>query len=133
MALFVATVALLLAVQFYSLGVFWLVTGVALQLVLALYLLFWRRGLSFKKFWLYALVLALLGQQLVWITYAWHKSIYFKAFLLLIMYYLYSDFVAYYLKGNLTVKIIWEYIAIAVFLVLVLFFFDFIFLFIFNI
>ena len=128
-ALFVATIALLLAVQFYSLGVFWLVAGVALQLVLALYLLFWRRGLSLKKFWLYALVLALLGQQLVWITYAWHKSIYFKAFLLLIMYYLYSDFVAYYLKGNLTIKIIWEYIAIAVFLVLVLFFFDFIFLF----
>lgn len=133
LVLFVVTLSLLVAVQFYSLGVFWLMLGVGLQLILALYLVFWRQGLPAKKFWLYGLILALVGEQLVWITQAWHKSAYFKAFLLLIIYYLYSDFVAHYLRGNLTVRVTVKYIGIAFFLVIMLFIFDLIFLLVPNI
>ncbi|OGB74349.1 hypothetical protein A2V68_01185 [candidate division Kazan bacterium RBG_13_50_9] len=128
LALFIVTVSLFFTVQFYNLGVFWLMSGVALQFILAMYLLFWRQGSSLKKFWLYALVLAIVGEQLTWLMHAWHKGAYFKAFLLLIVYYLYADFVAHYLKGNLTVKVIVEYIGIALFLVAILFLFDFLFL-----
>lgn len=133
LALFITTVSLLLAVQFYSLGIFWLMLGVGLQLILALYLLFWRHGLFNKRFWLYALVLALVGEQLVWITHAWHKNLYFKAFLLLVIYYLYSNFVMHYIQGNLTIKVVFEYIGIAIFLILMLFLFDLLFLLIPNI
>ena len=127
-ALFITSASLLFAVQFYSLGIFWLMLGVAIQVVLSLYLLFWRQGISTKRFWLYALVLALISEQLVWLTATWHKNIYFKTFLLLVIYYLYSDFVAHYLKGNLTVKVVLEYIGIAAILLLVLFFFDMVFI-----
>lgn len=127
LALFITSASLLFAVQFYSLGIFWLMLGVGAQVILGLYLLFWRQGISTKRFWLYAIVLALISEQLVWITSAWHKNIYFKTFLILVVYYLYSDFVAHYLKGNLTVKVILEYIGIAAVLLLVLFFFDLLF------
>jgi len=128
LVMFLATATLMLTVQFYSLGVFWLMIGIGIQLVLALYLLFWRQGMPDKKFWLYAVLLAWVGEQLIWITHAWHKSIYLKAFLFVVIYYLYSDFVAHYLRGNLTAKIIFEYIVIAVVLILVIFLFDWIFL-----
>lgn len=131
--LFMATATLMLAVQFYSLNVFWLMLGVIVQLVLALYLLFWRQGLPNKKFWLYAVLLILISEQLVWITYAWHKNIYLKTFLFIIIYYLYSDFVAHYLRGNLTVKIVFEYLVIALFLILIPFLFDGLFMLIPNI
>jgi len=127
LALFITSASLLFAVQFYSLGMFWLMLGVASQVILGLYLLFWRQGIPTKRFWLYALVLALISEQLVWVTGAWHKNIYFKTFLLLVVYYLYSDFVAHYLKGNLTIKVIFEYIGIAAVLLLALFFFDMLF------
>lgn len=127
LTLFITSASLLFAVQFYSLSIFWLMLGVAIQVILSLYLLFWRQGISTKRFWLYGLVLALISEQLVWVTGAWHKNIYFKTFLLLVVYYLYSDFVAHYLKGNLTAKVILEYIGIAAVLLLVLFFFDMIF------
>jgi hypothetical protein len=128
LALFITTASLLFAVQFYSLSTFWLMLGVALQVILGLYLLFWRQGLSTKRFWLYALVLALISEQLIWIGSSWHKNIYFKTFLLLVVYYLYSDFVAHYLKGNLTVKVIFEYIGIAAVLLIALFLFDMLFI-----
>lgn len=128
LALFITSASLLFAVQFYSLSSFWLMLGVASQVILGLYLLFWRQGLATKRFWLYALVLALISEQLVWVTGAWHKNLYFKTFLLLVIYYLYSDFVAHYLKGNLTIKVIFEYIGIAAVLLLVLFFFDLLFI-----
>ncbi len=131
--LFMATVTLMLAVQFYSLSVFWLILGVVIQLVLALYLLFWRQGLPYKKFWLYAVLLTLISEQLIWIMYSWHKNIYLKTFLFVVVYYLYSDFVAHYLRGNLTVKIIFEYIGIALFLILIPFLFDWVFVLIPNI
>ncbi|MBU1083217.1 hypothetical protein KKE14_02150 [Patescibacteria group bacterium] len=131
-ALFVTTAALWLMIQFYSLSVVWLLLGVSVQLILALGLLFWRQGLPVKKFWLYALVLALMGQELIWLTNIWHKSIYFKAFLLTMVYYLFSDFVTHYLRGNLTVKLIFEYVKIAIFLVLVLFIFDLLFVLVSN-
>ena len=126
--LFVFSAALIFAVQFYNLAVFWLMVGVALELGLALYLVFWRQGLSVKKFWLYAILLALIGQQLMWTMNPWHRGAYFKAFLLLMVYYLNSNFLPHYLKGNLTVKVAFEYIGIAVFLVVVLFVFDLLFL-----
>lgn len=127
LALFVTSASLMFAVQFYSLGIFWLMLGVAIQVVFGLYLLFWRQGVSTKRFYLYAVVLALISEQLVWVTGAWHKNIYFKTFLLLVVYYLYSDFVGHYLKGNLTIKVIFEYIGIAAILLLTLFFFDMLF------
>jgi hypothetical protein len=127
LALFITTASLMFAVQFYSLGIFWLMLGAAIQVIFSLYLLFWRQGISTKRFWLYALVLALISEQLVWVSGAWHKNIYFKTFLLLVVYYLYSDFVAHYLKGNLTIKVIFEYIGIAAVLLLALFFFDMLF------
>lgn len=133
LVLFVTTVSLVIAVQFYSLSVFWLMLGLGIQLILGLYLLFWRRGLSERKFWLYAIILTLIGEQLVWITYAWHKSAYFKAFLVLTIYYLYSDFVMHYIRGNLTIKTVLEYVSIAIFLIAILFFFDLISLFIFKV
>lgn len=131
-ALFITTASLWLMVQFYSLSVGWLLLGVSVQLILALGLLFWRQGLPIKKFWLHALVLALIGQELVWLTNIWRKSIYFKAFLLTMIFYLFSDFVMLYLRGNLTVKLMFEYIKIAIFLVLVLFIFDLLFILISN-
>ncbi|MBN2585611.1 hypothetical protein JXA59_03115 [Patescibacteria group bacterium] len=127
LVLFITSASLMFAVQFYSLGIFWLMLGVAVQVIFSLYLLFWRQGISTKRFWLYAFVLALISEQLVWVTGAWHKNIYFKTFLLLVVYYLYSDFVAHYLKGNLTIKVIFEYIGIAAVLLLTLFFFDMLF------
>ena len=127
LTLFIASASLMFAVQFYSLSIFWLMLGVAAQVIFSLYLLFWRQGISTKRFWLYGLVLALISEQLVWVTGAWHKNIYFKTFLLLVAYYLYSDFVAHYLKGNLTIKVIFEYIGIAAILLLTLFFFDMLF------
>lgn len=131
-ALFITTAALWLLVQFYSLSIGWLLLGVSAQLILALGLLFWRQGLPMKKFWLYGLVLAFMGQELVWLINIWHKSIYFKAFLLTMVYYLFSDFVMHYLRGNLTVKLIFEYVKIAIFLVIVLFIFDLLFILISN-
>jgi len=131
--LFMSTATLMLAIQFYSLSVFWLMLGIIVQLVLALYLLFWRQGLPNKKFWLYAVLLVLISEQLIWITHAWHQNIYLKTFLFVIVYYLYSDFVAHYLRGNLTVKIIFEYLVIALFLILVPFLFDWLFILIPNI
>jgi len=127
LALFITSASLMFAVQFYSLSIFWLMLGVGVQVMFGLYLLFWRQGISTKRFWLYALVLALISEELVWVTGAWHKNIYFKTFLLLVVYYLYSDFVAHYLKGNLTIKVIFEYIGIAAVLLLTLFLFDMLF------
>jgi len=126
-ALFITTASLWLMVQFYSLSMAWLLIGVSVQLILAMGLLFWRQGLPTKKLWLYALVLALVGQELAWLTSVWHKSVYFKAFLLTVVYYLFSDFVMHYLRGNLTVKLIFEYVKIAIFLVLILFILDLLF------
>jgi hypothetical protein len=131
-ALFVTTSSLWLLIQFYNLSVGWLLIGVSIQLILSLGLLFWRQGLPMKKFWLHALVLALIGQELVWLTNIWHKSVYFKAFLLTMIFYLFSDFVMHYLRGNLTVKLIFEYVKIAIFLVLVLFIFDLLFILVSN-
>lgn len=122
--LFMAIATLMLAMQFYSLSIFWLMLGTIIQLILALYLLFWRLGLPNRKFWLYGVLLVLISEQLIWITYAWHQNIYLKTFLIVIIYYVYSDFVAHYLRGNLTVKIVFEYLAIALLLILVPFLFN---------
>lgn len=131
-SLFVGTASLWLIMQFYNLSSAWLVIGVGLQLLLALYLLFWRQGLPEKKFWLYALALLVVAEELLWLVSAWHKSVYFKSFLLIMVYYLYSDFAIHYLRGNLTVKLIFEYLKIAIFLILILFIFDLLFLLVSN-
>lgn len=125
--LFVATLSLMLLVRFYNISVIWLMLATAGQLVLALYLLFWRQDLFLKRFWLYAVVLALIGQEIVWVTGAWYKNAYFKAFLLLVVYYLFSELVVHYLRGNLTVRVAFEYIGMALVLVLALFIFDWLF------
>lgn len=125
--LFVSTLSLMLLVRFYNLSVFWLMLVTAAQLILALYLLFWRQDLSMKKFWLYAIVLSLIGEEIVWMTSAWYKNAYFKAFLFLVIYYLFSELVVHYFKGNLTVRVAFEYIGIAFVLVLGLFIFDWLF------
>lgn len=125
--LFVATLSLMLLIQFYTIGRIWLMGATAVQLILALYLLFWRHDLPTKKFWLYAVVLALVGEEMIWITGAWYKNAYFKAFLLLVIYYLFSELVVHYLHGNLTVRVTFEYIGIALILVLALFIFDWLF------
>ena len=125
--LFVATLSLMLLVRFYNISVMWLMLSTAVQLILALYLLFWRQDLPRKKFWLYAVVLALIGEEMVWLTGAWYKNAYFKAFLLLVIYYLFSELVAHYLRGNLTVRVAFEYIGIALILVIALFVFDWLF------
>ncbi|HAR55057.1 TPA: hypothetical protein DCR79_02105 [Patescibacteria group bacterium] len=125
--LFVATLSLMLMVRFYTINIAWLMVGMALQLILALYLLFWRQNLPLGKFWLYAAVLALVGEEVVWLTSAWNKNAYFKAFILLVIYYLFSELVLHYLKGNLTVRVVFEYIGIALVLMLALFIFDWLF------
>ncbi|MFH0912061.1 MAG: hypothetical protein V1807_00110 [Patescibacteria group bacterium] len=126
--LFVATLSLMLLVRFYHISVVWLMVATAVQLILALYLLFWRQDLPRKKLWLYAVLLALIGEEIVWMTSAWYKNAYFKAFLLLVVYYLFSELVAHYLRGNLTVRVAFEYIGIALVLVLALFIFDWLFI-----
>ena len=80
-----------------------------------------------KKFWLHSLVLILIGQEIIWVTSAWYKNAYFKAFLLLIIYYLYSEIMLHYAKGNLTVQVAVEYILIALVLIVALFVFDWLF------
>lgn len=125
--LFVATLSLTLMVRFYAINVAWLMVGVALQLILALYLLFWRQSLPHGKFWLYAAILALIGEEVIWLTSAWNKNAYFKAFILLVIYYLFSELVIHYLRGNLTVRVAFEYIGIALVLMLALFIFDWLF------
>ncbi len=127
LVLFVATLSLMLLVRFYNLGVVWLMLATLIQLILALYLLFWRQALPMKKFWLYAALMALIGEEMVWMTSAWYKNAYFKAFLLLVIYYLFSELVMHYLRGNLTVRVAFEYIGIALILILALFIFDWLF------
>ena len=127
--LFIGTLSLMLLVrlEYTSFSVVGLMVGTLLQLGLALYLLFWRQSLPFNRFWLHAAVLALIGEEMVWMTNAWNQNAYFKAFLLLVIYYLFSELVAHYLKGNLTVRVAFEYIGIALVLVLALFIFDWLF------
>jgi len=125
--LFVATLSLMLLVRFYNISVMWLMLATVVQLVLVLYLLFWRHDLPTKRFSLYAAVLVLIGEEMVWMTSAWYKNAYFKAFLLLVVYYLFSELVVHYLRGNLTVRVAFEYIGIALVLVLALFIFDWLF------
>ena len=127
--LFIGTLSLMVLVRFYynNFSVVWLMLGTFIQLGLALYLLFWRQSLPTARFWLYAVVLALIGEEMVWMTNAWNKNAYFKAFLLLVIYYLFSELVAHYLRGNLTVRVAFEYIGIALILILALFVFDWLF------
>ncbi|MEA1909492.1 MAG: hypothetical protein U9M89_00470 [Patescibacteria group bacterium] len=125
--LFIATLSLMLLPRFYGIDIFWLMLLVSAQLVLAFYLFSWRQGLPMKKFWLHSLLLALIGQEIIWVTSAWYKNAYFKAFLLLIIYYLYSELIVHYAKGNLTVRVAVEYILIAFTLIVALFVFDWLF------
>ena len=125
--LFVATLSLMLLVRFFNISVIWLMLATAGQLILSLYLLFWRQDLPLKRFGLYATVLVLIGEEIVWVTGPWYKNAYFKAFLLLVVYYLFSELVVHYLRGNLTVRVAFEYIGIALVLVLALFIFDWLF------
>lgn len=114
LAFFFLGTAILLAGDYYSLSTFWLSLVFAIQTVFALYLRFWREQLVGLRKWLYVLVGALLIQEIVWVGSFWHRGVYLKTFLAAIVFYLIADFIVYYMRGRLTVKVALEYLGLVV-------------------
>ena len=74
--------------------------------------------------WFYALVTALIVEEAVWVLSSWHRGVYLKAFLVVMIFYVFMDFILHYSRGTLTVKVVVEYATLVAFLLVAIFVFD---------
>ena len=109
-AFFFFGAATLLAADFYSLNLGWLAVIFVGQVLLAMYLRFWREEIGGERRWLYLLLTSVVTQEILWVVSYWHRGVYLKAFLLAVIFYVLADFTISYLKGLLTVKVVMEYV-----------------------
>ena len=112
LAFFFFGAATLLAADFYSLGLGGLALLFAGQVLLAMYLRFWREEVMGLRRWLYLALTAAIVQEILWVVSYWHRGVYLKAFLLAVIFYLLADFIVHYLKGVLTVRVVIEYVGL---------------------
>ncbi len=113
LAFFFFGASTLLAADFYSLNIGWLAMAFVGQVVLAMYLRFWREEIGGMRRWLYLILTAVVTQEILWVVSYWHRGVYLKAFLLAVIFYLLADFTISYLKGMLTVRMVMEYVVLA--------------------
>lgn len=128
LAFFFVSAGMLSAANFYTLNLSVLLVGFALQVLLAIYLRFWREQVVSVRKWLYAMVAVLVMEEILWVVSSWHRGIYLKAFLLTIIFYIFADFIMHYSRGSLTVKVAVEYVGLVLLLLVAMFVFDWLFI-----
>lgn len=125
---FFVSAGLLSAADFYTLNLSVLLIGFAAQVLLAINLRFWREGVVSARKWLYAMITVLVMEEILWIVSSWHRGVYLKAFLISIIFYIFSDFIMHYNRGSLTVKVAVEYVGLILLLLVAMFVFDWLFI-----
>ena len=112
LAFFFAGASLMMAGDFYSLPVVWIILGFTLQAIFGLILRFLREDLSGLRKWLYALVAILITEEIVWVASFWHRGVFLRTFFVSVVFYLMADFIDHYSRGQLTVKVAMEYVGL---------------------
>ncbi|MFH0905694.1 MAG: hypothetical protein V1826_03185 [bacterium] len=127
LAFFFVTAALLSATDFYTFDLSILMVLLALQVIFAINLRFWRKKVTSARKWFYTLLTAMVAEEVLWVISSWHRGVYLKAFLLTIVFYVFSDFIMHYARGVLTVKVAVEYVGLVIGLLIAIFIFDWLF------
>jgi hypothetical protein len=127
-AFFLASSVFLTMADFYSLH-FWIIMIIfGFQVLLAIYLRFWREGGMTLRRWFYAVLTVLILEEVLWVLSSWHRGVFFKSFLIAIIFYALVDFIMHYTKGTLTVKVAVEYAFLILILLVAIFLFDWLFI-----
>jgi len=126
-AFFFALVGILSATVFLGLGMWVAMLLLALLTAVIFYLFADRNHLEKKFFWFYLSLLLVILFEFLFVVFPWQRGVFFKAFLLFIVYFLYVEFIRHYLAGNLTFRLVLAQLFFALVLLLALFLFDFVF------
>lgn len=114
--------------DFYNLPLWIIMLIFGLQVLLAVYLRFWREGEMTLRRWFYTILTVLVSEEVLWVLSSWHRGVFFKSFLMTIMFYVFTDFIMHYTKGTLTVKVVVEYAFLILILLVAIFLFDWLFI-----
>ena len=125
-ALFFALVGIFSATAFFGLGLWAVMILAILSAGLIFYLFAQRQNLEWGTFWLYLGLLAVILGELLFLVFPWQRGVFFKAFLVFLVYFIYVEFIQHYLAGNLTLRLVLEQLVFGLSLLAALFLFDFI-------
>lgn len=125
---FLASSVFLMMADFYNLRLWMIMIIFGLQILLAVYLRFWREGGMTLRRWFYVILTVLVLEEVLWVLSSWHRGVFFKGFLLAIIFYAFVDFIMHYTKGTLTVKVAVEYSFLILILMVAIFLFDWLFI-----
>ncbi|MDD5606077.1 MAG: hypothetical protein PHR51_02030 [Patescibacteria group bacterium] len=128
-AFFLVSGLLMTIADFYNLQLWVIMLVFGMQILLAVYLRFWREGggMTLRR-WFYALVTLLVLEEVLWVLSSWHRGVFFKSFLITVLFYAFVDFIMHYTKGTLTVKVVVEYAFLILILLVAIFLFDWLFI-----
>lgn len=126
-AFFFALVGILSAATFFGLGLYAPMILIGAVSLLTFYFFARRNNIELSTFWFYFSLWLVILFELLFVVFPWQRGVFFKAFLIFVIYYLYAEFIRHFRAGNLTLKLAFQQLLFGMVLLAILLLFDWLF------